>query len=95
MHTHAGASEPVFATHYDQRAHFHSDWHRRNIRRKAHGRAALTEAEFEQSVHSDGDTSSISASDSDSETEEAAPTLHRMSELQFVSGKMLHLSSPG
>ncbi len=85
---HAGTTQPLFASHADQRAHFRSDWHRRNIRRKIHGRAALTEAEFEQSLRDDEETSSISASESDSDSEEAPVPLHKMPELVFTSGKL-------
>ena len=82
----AGSVQPVFANLGEQRTHFHTDWHRRNVRRRAHGRAALTEAEFEQSLQQDGETSSISASDSDSEAEEPSAPVHRMAEVVFVSG---------
>ena len=53
-----------------------------------HGRAALTEAEFEQSLRDDGETSSISASESDSDSEEAPAPQHRTPELLFASGKL-------
>lgn len=82
----AGSVQPVFANLGEQRTHFHTDWHRRNVRRRAHGRAALTEAEFEQSLQQGGETSSISASDSDSEAEESSAPVQRMAEVVFVSG---------
>ena len=89
----AGSVQPVFANLGDQRAHFRTDWHRRNVRRRAHGRAALTEAEFEHSLQQDGETSSISASDSDSEAEESSAPVQRMAEVVFVSGMCPALST--
>ena len=56
-----------------------------------HGRAALTEAEFEQSLRGEEETSSISASESDSESEETPVPQHRSPELLFTSGKLTSL----
>jgi len=52
----------------EQRAHFRTDWHRLNVRRKAFGRAPLTEAAAEAVLES-GAAPSLSASDSDSDGE--------------------------
>lgn len=90
----AGSLSAAFSSLAEQRAHFKSDWHRCNVQRKLQGRAALTEAEFDKSVQQDGDLSSISGSDSDSEDEAAgrqashasASPLHRSPEVVFKSG---------
>ena len=81
----------------DQRAHFRSDWHRCNVRRKLHARAALSEAEFERSVQGAADElSSISGSGTDGDSDEelaarqashaSAGPLQRSSQILFVSG---------
>ena len=91
----AGGTTAAFSSVEEQRAHFRSDWHRFNVRRKLHGRAVFTEDEFERSVQDDGELSSLSGSDSDSEDESdtarlgshaATSTSHRSSEVIFVSG---------
>lgn len=92
----AGSTSPAFQSVAEQRAHFRADWHRCNVRRKVHGRAALSEAEFERSVQDGGELSSISGSDSD-DSEDAAATrqashagagsLQRSSQVLFVSGQ--------
>ena len=88
-HAHAGTSQPLFASHDEQRAHFRSDWHRRNIRRKVHGRIALTEDDFERSLRDDGQASSISASESDSDSDDTpVAAMHRTPEVHFVSGML-------
>eukprot|EP00873_Tetraselmis_striata_P024606 jgi/Tetstr1/444870/TSEL_032712.t1 len=67
-----GFDSPGFETPNEQRAHFRSDWHRLNLKRKLGGRPALSEAEFERLVGEDGsDCESISGSDTDSDIEEA------------------------
>jgi len=55
----------------EQRAHFRTDWHRLNVRRKAFGRAPLAEAAAEAVLES-GAAPSLSASDSDSDGEGGA-----------------------
>ncbi|CAL5219276.1 g1077 [Coccomyxa viridis] len=81
-----GTSQPLFVNHDEQRAHFRADWHRCNVKRKVHGRVALTEDEFERSLRDEGEASSISASESDSDAEDSPATVHRTPELLFVSG---------
>lgn len=70
----AGVRGPGFASAPEQRAHFRSDWHRHNARRRAAGRPALGEDEFERLVAADGELSSISGSDSDSDDEPSGGT---------------------
>ena len=92
----AGSTSPAFESVAEQRAHFRADWHRCNVRRKLHGRAALSEADFERSVQDGGELSSISGSDSE-DSEDAAATrqashaaagsLQRSSQVLFVSGQ--------
>lgn len=91
----AGGTTAAFSSVEEQRAHFRSDWHRFNVRRKLHGRPVFTEEEFERSVQDDGELSSISGSDTDSENESdtvrlgshaATSISHRSSEVIFVSG---------
>ncbi|CAL8460734.1 g265 [Coccomyxa elongata] len=91
----AGGTTAAFSSVEEQRAHFRSDWHRFNVRRKLHGRPVFTEEEFERSVQDDGELSSISGSDSDSENDSdtarlgshaATSTSHRSAEVIFVSG---------
>ena len=91
----AGVASGTFASVAEQRAHFRSDWHRCNVRRRLGGRPALGEAEFERCAQEGGgDLSSISGSDSDdSEAEErrgshaGAGLLQRSAEVVFVSGE--------
>ena len=56
----------------EQRAHCKGDLHRLNLRRKARGRAPLTEAEAERALAADGDLSSISGSEDEDEDEDEA-----------------------
>jgi hypothetical protein len=99
----AGSTSPAFQSVAEQRAHFRSDWHRCNVRRKVHGRAALSEAEFELSVQDGGELSSISGSDSDDSEDAAAARqgshaaagpLQRSSQVLFVSGQAACIALP-
>ena len=65
----AGVRGPSFASAPEQRAHFRSDWHRHNARRRAAGRPALGEDDFERLVAADAELSSISGSESESDDE--------------------------
>ena len=103
--SHAGSTSPAFKTVAEQRAHFRSDWHRCNVRRKVHARAAMSEAEFERSVQGDADElSSISGSGSDDDSAEelaarqgshaSAGALQRSSQIIFLSGQPAHADGP-
>ena len=48
----------------------------------------LTEDDFERCLRDDGEASSISASESDSDSEDTPPAVHRTPELHFVSGTL-------
>jgi len=66
----------VFHSLDQQRAHFKSDFHRFNMKRRLAGKEAVTEDEFEAIVQgrgeqNDDDLSSISGSDAESSAEEA------------------------
>ena len=53
---HSGiGSDQAFGSAAEQREHFRSDWHRLNVRRRAAGRAALSEEEFERHVQEDAE----------------------------------------
>jgi len=91
----AGPGTAGFKSVEEQRVHFRSDWHRYNVRRKLHGRPAVTEADFERSVQDGGEVSSISGSESDSEDDAessrlasnaSTTTSQRSPEVLFVSG---------
>ncbi|KAI9349435.1 hypothetical protein DFJ73DRAFT_833548 [Zopfochytrium polystomum] len=59
---------PQFDTTESQRAHFRTDWHRYNLKRKLAGLAPVAEERFEELV----DLSSIEASDSSPEESESS-----------------------
>lgn len=57
-----GIGSAGFLTPEEQRAHFKTDWHRNNVRRRLDKRPPLSEAEFEKLVEDDAAMSSISGS---------------------------------
>ena len=96
LHVPAGVQSEAFQSVAEQRAHFRTDWHRCNVRRRLNGRPALGEAEFERFISQQegggDDMSSISGSGSGSEDEErrgshaSAGPLQRSAEVVFSSG---------
>ncbi|KAG0631511.1 hypothetical protein M758_1G259600 [Ceratodon purpureus] len=61
----------VFQSLEEQRAHFKSDFHKFNVKRKLAGKEALNEDEFEEVAQGDDDdVSSISGSDTETEAED-------------------------
>lgn len=50
-----GVRSSGFADQSEQRAHFKSDWHRFNVKRKLVNRSIVSEAEFEQIVTEQGE----------------------------------------
>ena len=66
-----GVAGPGFASAAEQRAHFKTDWHRYNARRRAARRPPVTEEQFGRAVEAGGDdVSSISGSDADSDSDD-------------------------
>ncbi|XP_024371985.1 uncharacterized protein [Physcomitrium patens] len=62
----------VFQSLEEQRAHFKSDFHKFNVKRKIAGKETLNENEFEEVTQgNDGDVSSISGSDSETEADDS------------------------
>eukprot|EP00976_Prorocentrum_cordatum_P074788 1181648-Prorocentrum_minimum.AAC.2 len=55
--------EVAFENLREQRAHYKTDWHRLNVKRRSSQRAPLSEAAFENAVEDGDDVSSISGSD--------------------------------
>ncbi len=71
-----GISLPGFDTAAEQRAHFKTDWHRYNVKRRLHGQPPASEEQFGAMLEDhESQVSSISGSDSSSDEggEEGAP----------------------
>mmetsp|Transcript_6326 Transcript_6326/g.13979 ORF Transcript_6326/g.13979 Transcript_6326/m.13979 type:complete len:643 (+) Transcript_6326:35-1963(+) len=64
-----GISLPGFDTAEEQRAHFKTDWHRLNVKRRVHGQPSLAEDKFEEMLDAD-EVSSISGSEASGEDDD-------------------------
>ncbi len=53
----------VFSSLEEQRSHARSDWHRYNIKARAAGKSAISEADFERIVSSGQDEASLQSLD--------------------------------
>ncbi|KAF8519679.1 hypothetical protein JB92DRAFT_2897532 [Gautieria morchelliformis] len=62
-----------FADVDDQRAHFHSDWHRYNVKLRLRGADVVTESQFASLVEGLEDSLSGSASEDEDESDDSSP----------------------
>jgi len=70
-----GVKAEAFGSQEEQRSHFRSDWHRKNVKRRNGGRVPLTENEFEDLIgRQDDEVSSISGSSSSEDEDSNAET---------------------
>ena len=63
-----GVGAPGFRSAEEQRAHFKTDWHRYNVKRRLEGQPHVSRDQFEGMA--DDDVGSISGSESEAESEE-------------------------
>ncbi|KAK9810484.1 hypothetical protein WJX72_011395 [[Myrmecia] bisecta] len=92
-----GVTSPAFGTTAEQRAHFRTDWHRLNVKRRVAGHPAVSEEEFERIIDDQDEVASISGSDaSSSDEEEAAPRRaqpsQRTSQIVFTNAGGKHFA---
>lgn len=79
--------DAVFLNRLEQKRHYHSDWHRYNVKMRLFGRERFSEQQFEDIA---GNISSLSGSDSDTDTESDQDQFTGTKYLTSIRQKLLH-----